>query len=227
MTQTPCRAGFWTRYAAYSADLGIVFLLALPLLWPWLHEAALGFLTLLGEMQYRLFDALMSEEMLGPEGIWKIAQDPMLIETLRAGLTPLLWTLAQALGMLVALFALWNIGFECSAWRATPGKRWLGLQVRAADGGRLSLPRCLLRFASGTLSWVSLNFGHACVAWRNDRLALHDLLSRSEVIAVQGDQPMPTSARYWLWLQLAALIAPLLWWLLRMLQGLITLLQMG
>jgi uncharacterized RDD family membrane protein YckC len=47
---------------------------------------------------------------------------------------------------------------ESAPWRATPGKRLLGLRVHAADGGRLSLGRALLRAAVRLLPWELAHF---------------------------------------------------------------------
>ncbi len=56
----------------------------------------------------------------------------------------------------VALTAL-----EASTWRATPGKRTLGLRVAARDGGRASFAVCLLRNTlKVAVPWL---LGHAAV----------------------------------------------------------------
>lgn len=53
-------------------------------------------------------------------------------------------------GMLAWLFAALAIvayftAFEASRWRATPGKRWLGLRVTDRQGQRISVPSALMR----------------------------------------------------------------------------------
>ncbi len=48
--------------------------------------------------------------------------------------------------------------FESSAWRGTPGKRLLNLQVEGVGGGRLPLERALLRGAVRLLPWEVAHF---------------------------------------------------------------------
>lgn len=105
----------------------------------------------------------------------------------RWALTPL------AIALIAALDLVYRAGFEASAWRATPGKRLLGLTVTTLDGRRLGLPRAILRtlpFWGGTLialcgpatgrpeftalAWLA---APACLLWlpfTGWRRALHD-----------------------------------------------------
>lgn len=48
---------------------------------------------------------------------------------------------------------------EASRWQASPGKRWLGLAVERAGGGRLSLGRSLARNAFKFLPWELAHAG--------------------------------------------------------------------
>lgn len=109
----------------------------------------------------------------------------------------------QACLLVAGIAALYFIGFEASRWQATPGKRLLGLQVQSEHGGRLGLAQTALRFFAGSLSWLSLNLGHALAGWRKDGRTLHDLLAGARVSA-KG--PMPAWAPALLWAQLALLL---------------------
>ena len=114
--------------------------------------------------------------------------------------------------LLYALLAcLWTVGFEASAWQATPGKRALGLTVADRDGRRLRSGGALLRFLAAGLSWLTLNIGHALAAFP-PYLALHDHVSGTRVLAAQDDRPrMPAWA--WAWLALLGLgfLVALVW----------------
>lgn len=71
---------------------------------------------------------------------------------------------AQLVGMAVLTLPVvlyFTVG-EASSWRATPGKRVLGLRVVDVDGGRLPWTRALLRTA---LKFVPWEVAHTCL-WR-------------------------------------------------------------
>lgn len=113
--------------------------------------------------------------------------------------------------LLYALLAcLWTVGFEASAWQATPGKRALGLTVTDRDGRRLRSGGALLRFLAAGLSWLTLNIGHALVAFP-PHLALHDRISGTRVIAARDRARMPPWAWAWLAMLAFALLVALVW----------------
>jgi len=64
---------------------------------------------------------------------------------------------------------------ESSSWRATLGKRLLGLQVITADGGRVSFGQATVRHMMKFLSLFILTFGFLMSAWTKRRQALHDM----------------------------------------------------
>lgn len=91
-------------------------------------------------------------------------------------------------GVLCVLFTalIYGIGStlaEGGFHQATWGKRLVGLRVENEDGQDLTWKQAALRFASGAASWGSLNVGHAMGGFRPDRRMLHDLLSRTVVVA--------------------------------------------
>ena len=110
----------------------------------------------------------------------------------------------------VLLACLWTVGFEASAWQATPGKRALGLTVVDRDGRRLRSGGALLRFLAAGLSWLTLNIGHALAAFP-PYLAMHDHVSGTRVLAAQDRPRMPPWAWAWLALLMAAFLVALSW----------------
>ena len=110
----------------------------------------------------------------------------------------------------VLLACLWTVGFEASAWQATPGKRALGLTVVDRDGRRLRSGGALLRFLAAGLSWLTLNIGHALAAFP-PYLAMHDHVSGTRVLAAQDRPRMAPWAWAWLALLMAAFLVALAW----------------
>lgn len=114
--------------------------------------------------------------------------------------------------LLYALLAcVWTVGFEASAWQATPGKRALGLTVVDSESRRLRSGGALLRFLAAGLSWLTLNIGHALAAFP-PYLALHDHVSGTRVLAARDGRPrMPRWAWAWLGLMGLAFVVALVW----------------
>lgn len=182
-------AGFWRRCAAYALDQTVLMIVLLPLGWPFLLRAGQIFMSDLAAVQQRLlerFDVTAIVSASPMDLASAAAADP----AVQAALNHLSSHLSTAVGtatiMLVLVAACYFIGFEASTWQATPGKRWLGLRVCTLTGQRPGLGRTMLRFFAGSLSWLSLNLGHALAAWTPRKQALHDLIAGTlVVIAVQ------------------------------------------
>ncbi len=64
---------------------------------------------------------------------------------------------------------------ESSPRRATIGKRLMGLQVAAADGGRVSFGQATVRHFMKFLSLFSAGVGFMMAGWTKRRQALHDI----------------------------------------------------
>ena len=111
----------------------------------------------------------------------------------------------------VLLALVWSVGFESSRWQATPGKRALGLVVASADGKKITTGHALQRFLASSLSWLSLNIGHAMAALPPRHLALHDRISDTRILRERSDDSLPVWAWGWLILQGAATLAAFLW----------------
>ena len=207
-------AGFWARYAAWSLDaaclLPLVALLGASRIRHAAVDARSALDTLMQDIPRLLGDALAT--MQSPLALARqLLADPALagagtrlVEALSAiVLTPLL---------VYALLALpWSVGFECSRWRATPGKRALGLSVADARGRRLKAGHALLRFLASGLSWLTLNIGHAMAALPPRHLALHDLASDTRVLRPAEAERLPGWAKAWLLGQLLAVAVALAW----------------
>ena len=202
------QARFWTRYAAWSLDaaclLPLVALLGGPHMRVAGAQAAQAWASLSAALAGLFGDALAS--MRSPLAMAQaLLADPRLagaVHRLDAAIGELLLT---PLLLYALLACLWSVGFEASAWRATPGKRALGLEVVDAQGRRLHHGGALLRFLAAGLSWLTCNLGHALALLPPRHLALHDLLSGTRV---HGPARLPAWARGWLALQaLASCIA--------------------
>ena len=63
---------------------------------------------------------------------------------------------------------------ESSAWRATVGKRILGLHVVTAQGDRISFGQATARHLMKFLSLFMLMIGFMMAGWTKRRQALHD-----------------------------------------------------
>src|ERR1700678_3109490 len=73
---------------------------------------------------------------------------------------------------------------ESSSWRATIGKRLLGLQVITADGDRTSFGQATIRHFMKFLSLFCLTIGFLMSGWTKRRQALHDIPGDCLVIRV-------------------------------------------
>jgi uncharacterized RDD family membrane protein YckC len=186
-------AGFWRRAAAWCLDWLILSPLLVLLLRGPLASAHAAFSNLLAALQ----DWMLEHALLAPQSsafglARQVLQDPALHRQLGEASATMQYALLIASLRACALAALWFVGFEASAWAATPGKRLLGLRVTNMQGARVSPAQALGRFAAGALSWLTLNLGHALAGWRRDHRALHDLIAGTQV---RGHGPTPRWAR--------------------------------
>lgn len=208
-------ATFARRYAAYSADAALVAAIAVPLLAWTLRDVPATFDATVAALQMRLWE-LAETLVYEPVGPWAMAELVSDDPALRAGIIALvelvLETLATAAVTIVAIAAVWFVGFESSARQATPGKAALGLRVTDLAGARPAFGRVLARFVAGAPSWALLHLGHAMAAWTKDRRALHDFIAGTRV-EQQDDAtaPLPPWARAWLAAQVIAVVALIAW----------------
>jgi len=76
---------------------------------------------------------------------------------------------------------------ESSSWRATVGKRLLGLQVITTDGERISFGTATVRHFMKFLSLFCLMIGFLMPIWTKRRQALHDI--PCDVLVSRTPQP--------------------------------------
>ena len=199
-------AGFWHRYLAWSVDWLILSPLLLLLVLPAFSQALSAGSQWLGGVQDWLLDRMLRGQDTGSpvELMRALMADPAQHQAATEQVARFTAALTKALALTSLFAGAYFIGFEASAWQATPGKHWLRLQVQDGQGQAPGLARSALRFFAGILSWITLNLGHAMVAFRQDGRALHDLVAGTRVAALA---PMPTWARGLLWAQVLALVA--------------------
>ena len=209
-------AGFWARYAAWSLDWLILSPLLVLLVLPTILQAfAAGSEWLAGLQDWLLDRVLRGQDSSSPLALMQVLMaDPVQHAAAVQQVAQITAAVSKAVGLTAIFAGVYFIGFEASAWQATPGKRWLRLQVQDLHGQRPGLARVVLRFFSGFCSWLTLNLGHALVAFRHDGRALHDLLAGTRVIA---QEPMPRRARRFLSVQVLALALLMVFVVLRML----------
>lgn len=209
----PPRAGFWARYAAWSLDaaclLPLVALLGASRMRHAFADARGALQILTGEIPRLLGDALGT--LQAPTDIAKqLLTDPAMAaatERLQSAIGTILFT---PLLVYVVLALPWSVLFEQSPWRATPGKRALGLVVVDAQGRRLKGGHALLRFLACGPSWLTLNLGHALAALP-PHLALHDRISDTRVLRLTDSPRLPAWAKAWLVAQLLAGVVAFAW----------------
>ncbi len=199
-------AGFWRRYLAWSLDALLLSPVLVVLAAPAVREFFAAANRLIAALQSWMMDRVFSADgvVIDPLALARqLMADPQQRALVSEEINRMGSAVLQACLLIACIAALYFIGFEASRWQATPGKRLLGVQVQSEHGSRLGLARTAMRFFAGSLSWLSLNLGHALAGWRKDGRALHDLLAGARVSALG---PMPAWARALLWAQLALLL---------------------
>ncbi len=202
------------RYVAWSLDVACLLPLLALLASPRIEHAMASASAAIRSLQQAL-PRLMEGLLANPQPTMDMAQawlaDPHLADAvgrLQAALGDMLLTPL----LLYALLALaWSVGFESSPWQATPGKRALGLVVASDDGKKLTTGHALQRYLASSLSWLSLNIGHAMAALPPRHLALHDRISDTRILRERSGASLPAWAWGWLILQGAAALAAFLW----------------
>jgi uncharacterized RDD family membrane protein YckC len=207
-------AGFWRREAAWTLDASIVAVAALALTAPGVGTRLAGVDAATGALAQRMARLMLDGSASGASPVemamaWM--QAPAMHAAM-AGLQGALWALAAPpLAVFAVLWLAWSVGFESSRWQATPGKRALGLCVVDAVGRRPAPARVLWRHLAGTLSWLTLNIGHAVAALPPAHRSLHDIASATRVCTTRTGAPLPPWTRAWIGLHLLALLAAQVW----------------
>lgn len=177
MSYTPSPAGFWKRYVAYFVDIVILYIAVEILSLLYFSFQAQSELSLLMD----LLNSLKAEQASG-----EIPDPYVLMQKIESLLLPAL------LFSTITYFILGGIYFsvmESSRQQATVGKRMLGIKVTNANGEPIRLPQAIARYCAASLSWISLNLGHALAAWTPERRALHDYIASTRVENVDPKNP--------------------------------------
>jgi uncharacterized RDD family membrane protein YckC len=213
-TGTCIPAGFWRRYAAWTLDAAPIAALALLFASPGsgdrvaaLRAAVDGLSATLATLMIDGLESMQSPLLLALQWL----RDPAVRADAAALQSALGALVLPPLVGFVAIALVYSVAFERSRWRATPGKRALGLAVVDERGRRIKAGHALLRFGAGALSWLTLNLGHAMAALPPRHLALHDRVSDTRVVRISADATMPAWAKAWLVLQLCAFVTANAW----------------
>jgi uncharacterized RDD family membrane protein YckC len=91
-----------------------------------------------------------------------------------------LYSATDFISMLVGI--VYFVGFESSAYQATPGKMALGLIVVDTDGRRISVARSLGRYFAKIPSALILGIGFIMVAFTERKQGLHDMMAGTLVV---------------------------------------------
>ncbi len=177
MSYVPSPAGFWKRYVAYFIDIVILYIGV--------------------EILSALFFSFQSSSDL--ESLKQILAS--LQEAQANGETPDLLAVLQTIEAVImpalifssiAYFVLAGVYFslmESSRHQATLGKRMMGIKVTDASGEPMTLRRSIVRFLAASLSWFTMNLGHALAAWTPERRALHDYVADTRVENADPENP--------------------------------------
>lgn len=96
--------------------------------------------------------------------------------------------MGQATGGFVGLIVAWLYFalMEASVHQATFGKKFLGLQVVDADGGRIGFWRATARHFGKFLSLLTLYIGVFMIGWTRRKQGLHDKVARCVVVRAKA-----------------------------------------
>lgn len=103
---------------------------------------------------------------------------------------------ATHLTVLAAFSAVIAVGyftiFESSAWRSTPGKRWMGLRVTDLSGKRISKPKALARAVLNVIGLATLGV-HSLTAIKHKKVQTQP--DKWTGVVVLQKPPQPTAAK--------------------------------
>ncbi len=185
MIYTPSPAGFWKRYVAYFIDIVLLYIVVEILSTIYFSFQAYSQADLLKDLLGSLTAASERGETPDPFVIMK---------SMEAILLPSLIFSSTVYFILAGIYFSW---MESSPHQATLGKRLLGIKVTTINGESIKLSQAMGRYLAATLSWITLNLGHALAAWTPERRALHDYLAGTRV---ENVDPENIAMPVWAWI---------------------------
>ena len=185
MNYMPSPAGFWKRYVAYFIDIVLLYIVVEILSTVYFSFQAYSQVALLKDLLASLNAASERGETPDPFVIMK---------SMEAILLPSLIFSSTVYFILAGIYFSW---MESSSHQATLGKRLLGIKVTNYIGDPIKLPQAIGRYLAATLSWITLNLGHALAAWTPQRRALHDYLAGTRV---ENVDPKNIAMPVWAWI---------------------------
>jgi uncharacterized RDD family membrane protein YckC len=109
------------------------------------------------------------------------------IVTSRSGVSPITGSYLTGIAFIAVLTIggwLYCAFSESSKWRATIGKRMIGLEVVNASGGKLTFGQASVRHFMKFLSLFTVAIGFMMAGWTKRCQALHDMPADTVVIRV-------------------------------------------
>jgi uncharacterized RDD family membrane protein YckC len=181
MAYVPSPAGFWKRYVAYFIDIVLLTVVLNLVMTP---------LMLVLGLAMPVDEAAMRAAIAAPDV-------QTIVENLGVVFGPwLLITTALSLVLYVLIAGVYFVWMEAAPHQASLGKRLMRLRVTDHAGQPITRARAFGRFAAASLSWLTLNVGHALAAWTPERRALHDYLAGTRV---ENADPANTAMPGWGW----------------------------
>ena len=107
------------------------------------------------------------------------------------GISPFVSKVATGMAFILILAVgswLYSAFSESSSWRATVGKRILGLQVVTAQGNKIGFEQATVRHFMKFLSLFFFTIGFMMAGWTKRRQALHDIPSDCLVVRVPAEK---------------------------------------
>ncbi|KAB8198479.1 hypothetical protein FKV24_001850 [Lysobacter maris] len=197
-------ARFWPRYVAWSLDAALICVAIAPFVAARVRAAASAFDDHLLQLLiggYTHLDRGLNEGLPALALTPRLVADPQIRATTLALAADLVRMGLPVLVGYVVAGLVYQVAAESTGWRATPGKRVLGLEVVDGQGRALGPLRALARYLASALSWLSLNLGHMMAMAPPHHLALHDRVSATRVRARSPERPLPRWALGWVLLQ--------------------------
>lgn len=211
-------AGLARRYAAWSLDAVVVGALALVLTAARIRAAGDALAAAFTALSNRMAEQLGTVVLQGSGDPGALATQMLADPAIHAGSDAVQSALfALVLPPLLAyalLGLLYHVAAQAGRWQGSPGQHVLGMTVARVDGTRATPAQLAWRYFASSLSWLTLNLGHALALVPPHR-TLHDVLSGTRVLQAPDAGPLPAWAKAWLTVQGLALVLATAWGLLR------------